>query len=85
MYICRCTTQNYADDVRYYVQVISDFCDIYCRRTSEAVVDEVGAANACFRPYMVCFMFGTMLYITIDYFSASGRAHGKVCVCPDNN
>jgi len=64
MYIYRCTTQNYADDVRYYVQVISDFCDIYCRRTSEAVVDEVGAANACFRPYMVCLVPCCTLLLT---------------------
>ena len=64
MYIYRCTTQNYADDVRYYVQVISDFCDIYCRRTSEAVVDEVRAANACFRPYMVCLVPCCTLLLT---------------------
>lgn len=64
MYIYRCTTQNYADDVRYYVQLISDFCDIYCRRTSEAVVDEVGAANACFRPYMVCLVPCCTLLLT---------------------
>jgi len=32
------------------------FSDICCRRTSEAAVNEVGAADACSWPYMVCYV-----------------------------